>query len=314
MGKKMNQDYEQIEEMLRNKRDDLSKGSLRTYARVLHSFNKRMYDDSFIDGQRYIEDKEKIIKDLADKKPNSIRTLLSAIILITEDNQFRQLMSQKIYEHRKFIDKNEMTEKQKENWISKEEVEEKLMLYKKMSDSLYKRLTFPKVVVQSIQDYIILCLCCGEYIAPRRSTDFCNMKIRLTKKEMEKNDCNYMAKGKFVFNDYKTAKTYGQQVIDIPRKLQLILKKWMTVNDTDFLLINSNGQQLTPTTLGQRLTEMFGKRVGTTSFRRLFLTDKYENTIKEMKELEEDMKDMGSSKAQANHYIKDTSELDKKKN
>jgi len=311
MGKKMNQDYEQIEEMLKNKRDDLSKGSLRTYARVLHAFNKRMYDDSFIDPQRYIKDKEAIIKDMVDKKPNSIRTLLSAIILVTDDTDLRQLMSQKIYEHRKFINTNEMTEKQKENWISKEEVETKLEQYKKMADSLYKRLTFPKVVVQSIQDYIILCLFCGEYIAPRRSTDFCNLKIRLTKKEMEKNDCNYMNKGKFVFNDYKTAKTYGQQVIDIPKKLQLILKKWMTVNDTDYLLMNSSGQPLTPTTLGQRLTDIFGKRVGTTSFRRMFLTDKYEDTIKEMKELQEDMKEMGSSKAQVNHYVKNTDDLKK---
>jgi hypothetical protein len=39
-------------------------------------------------------------------------------------------------------------------------------------------------------------------------------------------------------------------------------------------------------------------------FRHIFLTDKYKDTMKEMKEMEEDLKDMGSSIKQATTYVK----------
>jgi len=39
-------------------------------------------------------------------------------------------------------------------------------------------------------------------------------------------------------------------------------------------------------------------------FRKVFLTDKYKDTVKKMKNLEEDLEDMGSSTKQLQHYVK----------
>jgi len=145
----------------------------------------------------------------------------------------------------------------------------------------------------------------GIYIPPRRSLDFTEMMI--DDLPQNKNNINYIDNGSFVFNVYKTAKTYGEQKMKIPLALKNIIKKWVTKNPTDFLFFDVRHNKLTPIKLNQRLNNIFdGKKVGSTALRRTYLTEKYEDTVSEMKDLNEDMKKMGSSKSQVNHYVKKT--------
>jgi hypothetical protein len=64
---------------------------------------------------------------------------------------------------------------------------------------------------------------------------------------------NYIEKNKMYFNSYKTAKTYGCQVIDIPKALQTILKKWININPTK-TLFDANMNPLSSVKLSQRIT------------------------------------------------------------
>ena len=154
--------------------------------------------------------------------------------------------------------------------------------------------------LQEIQNYIILSLLGGVYVPPRRSKDYTNFKIKNVDKEKD----NYIDKNEFVFNAYKTAKTYGQQRLEIPKELKTVLNKWIKVNPTDYLLFDSSLNALSNVKLNQRLNKLFGKKVGVNQMRKTFLSDKYGDLITTKNELAKDMKDMGSSTLQENIYIK----------
>jgi predicted secreted protein len=82
--------------------------------------------------------------------------------------------------------------------------------------------------LQTIQQYIILCLLGGIFIAPRRSLDYTEFKI----KSINKDDDNYLDKNELVFNKYKTAKFYNEQRVAIPKELKSILTKWIKNNNS----------------------------------------------------------------------------------
>ena len=295
----------EIKDLIKSKKPELSESSIKTYSFVIKSLNKRMYGDDKIDVERFRKDKSKIIEDMSNQKPNVIRTALSALILLTGDEDFRSLLNKKIKEQKEALSNNEMNDKQKENWVSEEDIKKKLEELRKQANIFYKKRSLTPQELQRLQDYIILAIMGGVYIAPRRSLDFTEMMIDDLPKN--KNNVNYIENGSFVFNVYKTAKTYGEQKLKIPLTLKNIIKKWKTKNPTDYLFFDIRHNKLTPIKLNQRLNCIFdGKKVGSTALRRTYLTEKYEDTINEMKDLSEDMKKMGSSKSQVNHYVKNT--------
>ena len=162
---------------------------------------------------------------------------------------------------------------------------------------LYKKETLSTVDLQQIQNYVIVAL--FVLIPPRRSLDYTNFTNRIDPA------LNYLDKKTLVFNSYKTAKTYGQQIVECPPGLLKILKKWISSNKTDWLLFDSNGGKLTPVKLNQRLNKIFGgRKISVNSLRHSYLSGKYIDTIKVNEDLQKDMTEMGSSLKQSTTYIK----------
>ena len=148
-----------------------------------------------------------------------------------------------------------------------------------------------------IQDFIILSL--YVLIPPRRALDYTEFKIRGVDKEVD----NYFEKDKFVFNRYKTAKTYGKQEVKIPASLSKIMKRWIKTNKNDYLLTDKKGNKLNGTTLTQRFHKIFGKKVSVNSLRHSYLSNKYQSTIETDKNMKDDFTSMGSSIGQKKTYI-----------
>ena len=127
---------------------------------------------------------------------------------------------------------------------------------------------------------------------------------------------NYMDKNKFIFNSYKTAKSYGTQVVKIPKKLQNIIKKWIAVvpEDVDHLLFDTKRQGLGgaenkngngSVKLNQRIEKIFdGKKVGVNGLRHSSLTEKFAPMVEAQKKAEKTMRDMGSSAEMLSTYVK----------
>jgi len=288
-----------LTEIIKSKREHLSDSSIKTYCSILRSLYKKIFGTGDIDIKKF-DETDKIIDFLKELPANKRKTILSALVVITDKKPYRDLMMDDIQTYKTEINKQETTPEQKENWIDTDELNNVLDLHKKEADLLYKKSNLKPADLQEIQNYIILCLLSGKYIAPRRSMDYVNLKI----KNVDKSKDNYIEKNKIIFNTYKTAKTYGQQIIDIPKSLQPILKKWIAINPTDWLLFDTNNNKLTNVKMTQRLNKIFGKKSSVNQLRHTYLTDKYAPLMQAQKEMSKDMTEMGSSMIQAPTYVK----------
>ena len=116
-----------------------------------------------------------------------------------------------------------------------------------------------------------------------------------------------MKKRKFIFNNYKTAKKYNKQEVEINEELFQILNsyiKTMKLKDGDFILndLKTNQPFKNSNAITLLLNRIFRKKIGASMLRKLYLTHKYGDQVEELKN---DMKAMGSSVEVANNnYIK----------
>lgn len=288
-----------LKEFIKDKRPTLSDGSLKTYTSILRSLHKKIWGGN-IDVKNF-DDSKKVLEFLKEMPANKRKTLLSALVVITDAADYRKQMMSDVSDYNKEINKQEKTETQKDNWVSTEEVKVIYDMFKKNADLLYKKSSHTPSELQQIQNFVILALMSGVFIPPRRSLDYCEFKIKNIDKKID----NYLDKNTLVFNRYKTAKTYGQQSVSIPVQLRNILTKWSKLNPTDYLLIDTNGNKLNSVKLNQRFNSIFGnKKIATNALRHTYLTDKYAETSKKQKALEADLTEMGTSMNVAKNYIK----------
>ena len=286
-------------------------------SRKLYTFNlTKLNGGKEIKNLNYLS-KPEILEKINLLKPNTKRTYIIAIVSSLKDRpeaKYKKIYN-KFYELLVEINKelktnNTKSEKQEENWISQDAVKEKcdslmgvipkIVSKRKLSEGEYKELL----------DAVILGLYCLQ--APRRNKDYTDMMI--VKSIPDNKDFNYLETKnmKWVFNNFKTQKTYKQQVIDIPDELQRLLKvyfkfhpqfKAIKSGEPAHFLMNYDGKAIDNSTeMTRALNRIFGKKVGSSMLRNIYLTSKYGDKAKE---LADDAKDMGTSVDTAqNHYIK----------
>lgn len=284
---------------LKKIRPTLSDGSLKTYTSILKSLHKRIFGGDIQKDD--FDETDRVLKHLEDLPPNRRKTILSALVVISGKPDYRSEMLSDIKDYSADSKKMEKTQTQSENWVSKEDIMALYNQHKQDALSCYKKSKLNMNDLQTIQNYIILCLLGGVFIAPRRSLDYTEFKI----KNINKDDDNYLDKNELVFNKYKTAKFYNEQRVSIPKELKSILTKWIKNNDSDYLLYDSNGGKLTSVKLNQRLNKIFGKKASVNLLRHSYLTDKFGDEIERSKKMANVAEDMGTSSAQViGTYIK----------
>jgi integrase len=282
-------------------RPNLSKQSVSTYTSILKNLYIKVFGDTSDVNINKFNETKKILDHLKTLEPNKRKTILSALVILTDKKDYRDQMLHDIQSYNEEQHKQEKSNKQTESWVNGDEIKTLIDNISKEIKHIYKKENLNMSDYQSIQNYIILCLLGGVYIPPRRSKDYVDFKIS----DIDKSKDNYLNKDKLVFNSYKTAKTYGQQEIQVPPELLKILRKWIKVNPTDYLLFDSNGHKLSNVKLNQRLNKLFGdKKVSVNQLRHTYLSDKYQSTIKANNDMAKDMSDMGSSTIQEKIYIK----------
>lgn len=289
-----------LKEAIKDKRPNLSASSITTYNSILSNLYKKVFGGELDLGK--FDDAEKILDYLKDLPPNKRKTILSALVIITDKKKYRDQMLEDIRDYNHEISKQEKTDEQKESWVGGEEVKSLWETLQRNANLIYKKKHHTQSDLQEIQSYIIMSLLGGVFIAPRRAKDFCDFKI----KEIDTTKDNYLRKSDLVFNSYKTAKCYGEQVVKIPIVLKNILQKWIKINPTEYLLFDTNMNPLSSVKLNQRLNRLFdGKKVGVNQLRHTYLTDKYADTLQQKKAIDADMRDMGSSANMLTTYVKE---------
>jgi len=293
-----------LTDLIKDKRPNLSDTSVKTYKSILKNLYEKVFNSDHIDPKKF-EESDKIIKFLHTVEPRKRKTILSALVVITGDDnaskKYNHLMIEDINKYNKEEGNQEISEKQSESWIDSDDIKDVYNNLASYAKALYSKQELSIGELQQIQNYIILSLLGGIFIVPRRAKDFVDFKI----KNIDKDKDNYLVGNRLVFNSYKTSKTYGRQELIISPILSRILRKWIKINPTEYLLFDTNLTPLTNVQLNQRLNKIFDyKPVGVNQLRHTFLSDKYQDTIKVNKDLAKDLNDMGSSKIQELIYIK----------
>lgn len=151
------------------------------------------------------------------------------------------------------------------------------------------------------------------YIPPRRNMDYAHMYV--VKKEPTDTTKNYLVLStkKFVFNKYKTSSHYGKQEVAIPDALMdainVFLKRHPNMkrigtklNPEARLLVKQDNTPINETNgITRLLNKAFGKKIGATALRHIYLSDKYADITKEK---EKDAEAMAHTLKEQNEYVK----------
>lgn len=245
----------------------------------------------------------------------SIVTMLSVVNMPSHKSiQKHWLQRLMDYSQNKVIqdNKNEKSDKQSENWIDWDEV---MSIKQNLRMSLKKFINLAQISreqYEELQKYVILSLYTD--MAPRRNQDYIDMYVvDKWKPSMDKTK-NYLDidTRKFIFNKYKTAKTYGEQIIPVPESKDrplfealIMMLKHHPLNSTrakEFkLLVDYEGNALNTVNIITRiLNKIFKKKIGASMLRHIYLTSKYGDELTEMKK---DSQIMAHSLGEQKNYI-----------
>jgi integrase len=285
----------EIVQLIKKNKPDISESSVKTYASLLRNLHKAIFEDS----PNIVSDFDKSAKVIPYLKTLSNAQQiqkLSAILAVNRRPEYVSMIAQLL------ANKPAQSITKKENWIESDTIREKYEQLQHEASCLYKiyDVNPSHDILSKIQEYIIVCLVSGIFISPRRSKDWTDFKIH---KSTDAD--NYLYKNQFVFNNYKTSKTYGQQVIECPKELLNILKKWISINPTDYLLFDSKFHQLTSPQFTHKLNNIFGKGIGSSQMRKSFLSDKFGSIHDTEADMKKTASEMGtSSQMMKEYYIK----------
>ena len=286
------------------KRDKpIGESSQKLYTRNLFKLN----DSKDVTDLTFLKDMKHVLGIIQDYKPTTQRSfIISACVVLKNSNE---KLYQQYYELLTTMNNNlkvrtEKTETQEDNWMSQAEIEEKLK-----SLEVNKKITNKKEYTQMLQ-HLILSL----YVlqAPRRNIDYCLMKLS---NDMTDTNFNYLdlKNKRFIFNNYKTDHKYNTIEIPIEPDLMGVIQAYLKhhpqksklknkKHDIHFLVwidgepINKSGD------ITKILNKIFGRNIGSSMLRNIYLSSKYSGM---MKSLKEDTAHMGTSVDVAmNTYIK----------
>lgn len=299
-----------VKDVFKTNRPSLSDGSLRTYVSILKNLGKQL-DISLSTPEEVIKHSKEIVAHLKEVPPKLRKTRLACLIVFIEKcddkqtesviKEFRECMMNDIKEYKTEVDKQELSERQKEGMMSLKDIMKKYSDLEKAVAPLMKKDKLTCKEFCHCQMYVLLS--CLLLIPPRRSLDFTEFKLRNPTE-----DCNYMKVEKripyFIFNTYKTAKKYGQQKEQIPNKLASIIKTWANLNPSEYLLQNTKQTgKITPTQLTNLLHSFFERPLSTSLLRHIYLSEKYKD-IPAIKDMKDTAAAMGHSLNQALEYVK----------
>lgn len=286
----------------------VSESTIKLYLFQLHQLN-----DGSIENLKKFEDINYIMEKLKKYKLNTVRTKLISVIAMLKafpNNTLIDKYSEIVADINKQtnLTSKDKTEKQKENWMTRDEIMDIWTSLETVVNAFSSKKNLSEKQYGLVLQFVVLSL----YILtnPRRNSDYAKMVIV---KKMDKDlstEYNYLdlQKKKFIFNNYKTKSTYKTQVEDIPNDLWNVIKVYLKYRpaDTNYFLCDFDGRPLPHVnSITLILNKIFGKKVGCSMIRNIFLSDKFEKLQPILDELKEVTNSMGTSSGNAiNNYIK----------
>ena len=304
---------DKVKEVIEKARPNLKPNTINQYVVQLNKIRKEFDADDlkFITKIKQVEDK------VSEKHFTSQRNLYNAIIvylmaiegdedIIKEYSDIRDKLNEKYEEEQQ---SGKISEKQGKNFVDISEIQKMIDEMEKEVKTYKKKESLTSKQKQLLKAYTLFNILIR---IPTRNDQAGMILISKTMynklKEEDKKKDNFLlmekTSMKFIYNVYKTSKKYAENIVDIQKDLEKILRMYIRLNK-----INS-GEVLFPMTKNaqsQLLLKMsqkyMGKRISSTMIRKIYLSSKYGDTLKEMKK---DAQMMGHDTATAQKvYVKE---------
>ena len=283
--------------------NSISDNSKKLYVRNLSKLNNQ----EKIINLNFLNDINDVIDKIKQYKPTTQRSYIISVCVVLKNtnkilyNDYYELLTKMNNDLKNNTTKSET---QKKNWIDTPEI---LTIFNELKTKSKIKNNDQK---SNIFNYMILALYFLQ--APRRNIDYTLMKIS---SDMTDKNFNYLdlENKQFIFNNYKTKNKYETVKIDIKPDLLIVIKLYLSKHQEysklknkkymiHFLVNNSEintGNQMT-----KILNKIFGgKNISSSMLRNIYLSNKYSNVIKNLKD---DAIDMGTSVSTAmSNYIKE---------
>jgi len=294
----------------------ITESSLKLYTNNL----KRLNDGNEVKNLTFLKDFDAIVGKLEHYKPNTRRSYLISVVSFLKEEPKQKKLYDKYYElmmqyNKELAVNNTKSETQEANWIDQDEV---LKIYGELAEKavpLLEKKRMTEKEYNTVLDWVILSLYCLQ--PPRRNADY-QLCMAVKKYDAETSDkkINYLdtTNWKFIFNNFKTAGTYKSQVQPVNDALKDVLQSYLTKVTplkTEYkkktasipLLVDFEGRPFDANNAITRiLNKIFGKRIGVSMLRNIYLTNKYGAKVEQ---LNEDATAMGtSSNVIKDQYVK----------
>jgi hypothetical protein len=296
---------EELATMILNRRPTLKENTVKTYVSLLASLLTKMGDN--MHHTHLFSNPKAVLDYLSDVSPNKRKTTLSALYILTGIPAYHTLMVQDCNTVNKQNSEQNKSAKQEENWVEWPVVCNKYETMKKMAVSMLNDRKERHIFEQRAREkflvlFFIMALMSGAGgVPPRRSLDYTELKVR----NYDPSTDNYYADGKLYFNKYKTANVYGLTVIDVSKELNGLIKKWIKIDPTDWLLFGSTQHKLNPQQIVVYNNEIWdGKHVSVDMYRHIYLTQFYSGKTPTYADIEKVSRAMGHSVKQSLLYSK----------
>ncbi len=231
---------------------------------------------------------------------NIIIVLKKALKDLDEIDEMREELKKINLEIMGVEELNVKSEKQKKNWIEIQEYEALVSRLEQNVKDIFKQDNIGAKSRDKIQEYIILKF----YQLYHLRNDLAELiiiknkdYIKLPKDEEKEN--NYLIidgrARKVILNNYKTKKQYKKVQITLDKELARVIRKYLKLNNTGYLLINQSEVPLTRNTFSiyfRRMMKKYtDKNVGSSLLRHIFISEKTKGmkTVAERRELADKM-------------------------
>ena len=289
-------------EFIHECRPSLSDGSVKTYKNVLKNLYSSIFGSDEFSPGRLFSEYIKVLKFLNTVKFNVRKTILSALICISNGQKahiikkYRDLMIDDCEKYNHLEAQHKLTPEQKEAWMTWPDIIKLVDKLKLKVNYIFDEANPSKKELLNLQEYIIAL--CYTMMPPRRSTDWTQMKL----KNFERSADNYYNKGIFYFNKFKNSKVIGSKSIECPPVFKRILTKWIKIiGDREFLFNTSDDKALTSVNMTKILNNVFKKRISVNMLRHIYLSSAFGPELKKMEKI---ASEMSHSLSQQKLYIK----------
>lgn len=294
-----------IKEYIHKLRPKVSDTTAKTYASLVKSMFYKGNDKDVEFNLKWFETPENVFEVLKDKPVQVRKTNLAAVVVLLDrkgTTEYSKVMNTDADATKAQYAKQEKTEKQTKNWMDFAEVKALWQTKYDKVKHLLNRTKGPELdsgEKHDLMKFMALTLTTGIFFPPRRS-EWITMKV--SNYDPEKDNYIDLKGNKFVFNQYKTAKTMGREEVGFPKEFRTLLLRYLKHVDNDYLLFNTQGKPFTNAALAQQLNSIFGKRISTGMLRHIWISNKYKD-MPSLADLKETADSLGHSTDRMMEYI-----------